>query len=268
MKKYNPLYYLLFVLIITGAFSSMALNTYGMKLIGFSCLGFALAFFHEVVFGIKKREDLEPWNRNTLSFELILLTVLSVLFFLRSLLISFPYAEEVFILTVILIIGDYIFIAQKSVVKLWNIHKVPAYGLIFYFASLILFSVTFIVGILFPDKGIVMAVLGFILLGIYLVIGLMYRNMIINGEDYSLFKYTLNLKNKTAIAFVAIIMIFSFYTFRDADLIPGMYSGDTPTGYLRLIQEAESEQDGQENKADRYIEFKSQYEQFIEKYGR
>jgi len=267
MKKYNPLYYLLFVLIITGAFSSMALNTYGMKLIGFSCLGFALTFFHEVVFGIRKREDLEPWNRKTLSLELILLTVLSVLFFLRSLLISFPFAEEVFILSVILIIGNYIYIAQKSVVKLWSIHKVPAYGLIFYFVSLVLFSVTFIVGILFPDRGAVMAVLGFILLGVYLVVGLMYRRMIISGEDYSLFTYTLNLKNKTTIAFVAIIMIFSFYTFRDADLIPGMYSGDTPTGYLRLIQEAESDQVDQEIKVNRYVEFKSQYEQFIEKYS-
>lgn len=267
MKKYNPLYYLLFVLIITGAFSSMALNTYGMKLIGFSCLGFALTFFHEAVFGIKKREDLEPWNKKTLSLELVLLTFLSVLFFMRSLLISFPFAEEVFILVVVLIIGNYLYIAQKSVAKLWEINKLPAYGMIFYFASLILFSITFIVGILFPDKGAVMAILGFVLFGIYLIIGLVNKKMIINGEDYSLFTYTLNLKNKTTIAFVAIIMIFSFYTFRDADLIPGMYSGDTPTGYLRLIQEAESEQEGQENKVDRYIEFKSQYEKFIEKYG-
>lgn len=267
MKKYNPLYYLLFVLIITGAFSSMALNTYGMKLIGFSCLGFALAFFHEAVFGLKKREDLESWNKKTLTIELVLLTLLSVLFFMRSLLISFPFAEEVFILVVVLIIGNYLYIAQKSVVKLWEISKVPAYGMVFYFASLILFSITFIVGILYPDKGAVMAVLGFVLFGIYLVIGLTYKKMIINGEDYSLFTYTLNLKNKTTIAFVAIIMIFSFYTFRDANLIPGMYSGETPTGYLRLIQEAESEQEGQENQVDRYIEFKSRYEKFIEKYG-
>jgi hypothetical protein len=245
----------------------MALNTYGMKLIGFSCLGFALVFFHEVIFGIRKREDLESWNRKTLSIELILLTVLSVLFFMRSLLISFPFAEEVFILTVLLLIGNYVYIAQKSVRELWQSYRIPAYGLIFYYASLILFSVTFIVGILFPDKGAVMAVLGFLLLGAYVIIGLVYKGMIINGEDFSLFTYTSNLKNKTTIAFVAIIMIFSFYTFRDADLIPGMYSGDTPTGYLRLIQEAEAGQDNEESKVERYIEFKNQYEQFIEKYG-
>lgn len=246
----------------------MALNTYGMKLIGFSCLGFALAFFHEAVFGIRKREDLESWNRKTLSFELVLLTILSLLFFMRSLLISFPFAEEVFILIVLLLIGNYVYIAQKSVRELWHIYKIPAYGLMFYYASLILFSITFIVGILFPDKGVVMAVLGFTLLGIYVIIGLVYKGMIINGEDFTLFTFTSNLKNKTTIAFIAIIMIFSFYTFRDADLIPGMYSGDTPTGYLRLIQEAEAGQENQENKADRYIEFKSQYDEFIEKYGK
>jgi hypothetical protein len=268
MKKYNPIYYLLFVLIITGAFSSMALNTYGMKLIGISCLGFAIAFFHEAVFGMKKRKDLESWNWRTLSYELILLTILSVLFFMRSLLISFPFAEEIFILTVLLLIGNYVYIAQKSVRELWNIYRIPAYGLLFYYASLILFSVTFIVEILFPDKGVLMAVSGFLLLGIYLIIGLVYKGMIINGEDYTLFTYTSNLKNKTTIAFVAIIMIFSFYTFRDADLIPGMYSGDTPTGYLRLIQEAEAGQGNQESSVERYMEFKNQYEQFIEKYGK
>ena len=196
-----------------------------------------------------------------------LLTILSILFFLRSLLISFPFAEGVFIIAVVLIILNYIYIGQKSVLKLWKISKVLAYGMIFYFSSLILFSVTFIVGILFPDKGALMAVLGFVLFGIYLVIGLVYRRMIIGGEDYSLFTYALNLKNKTTIAFVAIIMIFSFYTFRDADLVPGMYSGETPTGYLRLIQEAESEQAGQKEKVERYVEFRNQYENFIEKYG-
>ncbi len=268
MKKYNPIYYLLFVLIITGAFSSMALNTYGMKLIGFSCLGFALTFFHELVFGIKKREDLDSWNRKTLSYELILLTVLSILFFMRSLLISFPFAEEIFILTVLLLIGNYVYIARQSVKELWNIYRIPAFGLMFYYASLILFSITFIVGILFPDGGVVMAVLGFLLLGVFVLVGLFYKGMIINGEDYTLFTFTQNLKNKTTIAFVAIIMIFSFYTFRDADLIPGMYSGDTPTGYLRLIQEAEAGPDNQENKVERYIEFKDHYEQFIEKYGK
>lgn len=246
----------------------MALNTYGMKLIGFSCLGFALTFFHEIVFGMKKRDDLEPWNRKSLSFELVILTILSILFFLRSLLISFPFAEEVFILSVLLLIGNYIYIAQKSVKGLWNIERAPSYGLMFYYASLILFSFTFIVGVLFPDKGAVMAVVGFTLLGVYIVIGLVHKGMIINGEDYTLFTFTLNLKNKTTIVFVAVIMIFSFYTFRDANLIPGMYSGDTPTGYLRLIQEAEAGPDSQEEKVDRYIKFKSHYEYFIEKYGR
>ena len=112
-----------------------------------------------------------------------------------------------------------------------------------------------------------MAVLGFLLLGVFVIIGIVYKGMIIEGVDYNLFTFTQNLKNKTTIAFVAIIMIFSFYTFRDADLIPGMYSGDTPTEYLRLIQEAEAGQDDQGGNVERYIEFKDQYEQFIEKYG-
>jgi len=267
MRKYNPIYYLLFVLIITGAFSSMALNTYGMKLIGFSCLGFAVTFLHEFLFGTKKRKDLESWNRKALRIELILLAILSVLFFLRSLLISFPYAEEIFILTVVLMVVYYLYIGRQAYQALSKINKTSAIGLLFYFASLILFSVTFIIGILFPDSGIIMAITGFILIGIYLVLGITNRKMIIEGEDYSLFSYTLNLKNKTTIAFVAIIMIFSFYTFRDANLIPGMYSGDTPTGYLRLIQEAESGQQDQQAREEKYLEFKSRYEQFIKKYS-
>src|SRR5260370_1036635 len=50
MKRYNVVYYILFLAVVMGAFASMAQNSYGMKLIGLVCLGFCFTFLYEVFF--------------------------------------------------------------------------------------------------------------------------------------------------------------------------------------------------------------------------
>ena len=47
MKKYNTLYYFLFVVLILGAFASMAQYSYGLIICGIACLGFTGAFLVE-----------------------------------------------------------------------------------------------------------------------------------------------------------------------------------------------------------------------------
>lgn len=266
MGKYNTIYYLLFVLIIMGAFASMALNAYGMKLIGYSCLGFSLTFLHEAIFGVRKREDLTSHGKIFLTTELIILALLSCLFFLRSLLITFPFAEGVFITSIVLLIGTYLYISIQDVRRLSPLSNKAALGILVYYLSLILFTFTMILSIVSPLPGTIMAILGFIFLACYIAMGIMFGKMIIEGEEYTLYGYTLNLKNKTTVVYVAIIMIFTFYLFRDADLIPAMYTGDTPTGYIRLIQEAESSVENQDKMTEKYLLFKDRYDQFIEKY--
>ncbi len=54
MKSYNTLYYLLTVLLIMGAFASMAQNSYGMQIISVVCIAFGLTIFNPVYPSIKQ----------------------------------------------------------------------------------------------------------------------------------------------------------------------------------------------------------------------
>ena len=47
MKNYNPIYYFLFILLVTGAFASMAQNSYGIKMMGGVAFAFGLVFLVE-----------------------------------------------------------------------------------------------------------------------------------------------------------------------------------------------------------------------------
>ena len=55
MKKYNTYYYLLFVLLIMGAFASMAQNSYGLKVMGGVAFAFSFLFLTQLVFIIKEK---------------------------------------------------------------------------------------------------------------------------------------------------------------------------------------------------------------------
>ncbi|HSF44363.1 MAG TPA: hypothetical protein VLA58_00080, partial [Chitinophagaceae bacterium] len=49
MKTYNTIYFLLFVLLIMGAFASMAQNSYGLKLLGVVGMLFGLLFLYQLI---------------------------------------------------------------------------------------------------------------------------------------------------------------------------------------------------------------------------
>src|SRR5271170_4444005 len=92
MKSYNTLYYLLSVLLITGAFASMAQNSYGLTILGGVSIAFGLLFLVQGVRNLRKKQS--TYKRANL--ELFALFLLSFLFSLRILYIHFPYVEWVF----------------------------------------------------------------------------------------------------------------------------------------------------------------------------
>ena len=84
MKRYNVVYYVLFLAVTMGAFASMAQNSYGMKLMGLVCLGFCLTFLYELFFSVPKLQDLSLKSKRWFSLELVALNFLALLFFFRS----------------------------------------------------------------------------------------------------------------------------------------------------------------------------------------
>ena len=56
MKKYNPFFYLLFIMLIMGAFASMAQNEYGLKIMGAAGALFGLVFLLEFISCLQREE--------------------------------------------------------------------------------------------------------------------------------------------------------------------------------------------------------------------
>src|SRR5687768_7178162 len=92
MKKYNPIFYLLFILLVMGAFASMAQNSYGIKIMGAVAFLFVLVFIAELISYIRRKDKADIY----VFLELIGLIVLAFIFGLRVFYIHFLYIEWVF----------------------------------------------------------------------------------------------------------------------------------------------------------------------------
>ena len=62
MKKNNPIYFLLFILLVMGAFASMAQNSYGLKLMGGVAFVFGLVFIVEFISGLGKKDNKDVYT--------------------------------------------------------------------------------------------------------------------------------------------------------------------------------------------------------------
>ena len=106
MKRYATVYYLLFVLLVMGAFASMAQNAYGLKICGIACLGFALTFLHEMFFTPRQSDDqlVSLW---IFYVELIFLSVIALVFLFRNFSIDLPFSDTLLTvsLTVLLLVS-------------------------------------------------------------------------------------------------------------------------------------------------------------------
>src|SRR5437870_13081400 len=103
MMKYNTLYYLLFVLLILGAFASMAQNSYGLIILGIVAIAFASLFFIQFIESLRKKD---PGNIY-LPVELGCLFVFSSIFSLRIFYIHFKYIEALFAFTALILVVLY-----------------------------------------------------------------------------------------------------------------------------------------------------------------
>ena len=92
MKKYNPIYYLLFILLVMGAFASMAQNSYGPKIMGGVAFLFGLVFIAEIFSFLRKKDARDPF----IFLELAGLILMAVIFGLRVFYIHFPFIELIF----------------------------------------------------------------------------------------------------------------------------------------------------------------------------
>jgi hypothetical protein len=260
MKGYNTLYYLLFVVLIMGAFASIAQNSYGQALMG------GVAFAFSLLFGIQLMESLARSKRRNsyASLELFCLFVLSAIFGLRVFYINFSYVEVLFAATCLALALIY---SRKMFRNFMEYNgrssKLSLLVLLFYLVIILYFlslgSITML-----SQFSLAAGLAAFIFLVLLVVGALLTRNTTVEGENTSLLN-VLSRKRDNAILILSLFMLFTCYrAFTASGLIPRIYSAEYPQAYFELVNKAES---GKEKPVDgkyKYQEFKNYYDQFID----
>ncbi len=259
MKGYNTLYYLLFVILIMGAFASMAQNSYGQKILGGVAIAFAILFIVQFIDSVHKKKNRSIYT----SIELACLFVISIIFALRIFYISFPDVEVIFglaLLTLILLyfkkmMNNFSFYRPKNNFLSFLI-LIFYCIIIFYFLSL--GSIAFL-----PEFSIAIGMVAFALLIVLIIAGLMKRKILVDGENTSVLKTVTRIKDNS-ILILALFLLFTLYRgFTTTGILPKIYSDEFPQAYFELVNKAESGKEKPEQGKYKYQEFKENYDRFV-----
>ncbi len=260
MKKYNALYYLLFILLVMGAFAAMAQNGYGMTIMSGVSVVFALVFLAEGIGVLRKESPVQVFRLA----EAACLFVIAAIFGLRVFYIHFPYVEWLFGVSALLLALLYL---RKMISRYrYYIGKNRSMALLVlvFHLSIILFLVSLFMVPIAAGTSEMLGIAALILLLVFLAGALFKRELQVEGENMSAFGMVRGLKDHSIII-VSLFVLFSLYMgLNRIGLLPGIYSDEFPRAYFDLVDKATS---GREKKVDgryRYEDFKDSYDRFLE----
>lgn len=241
----------------------MAQNDYGMQIMGYICVTFALSFSSSL-FKIIRYQGFSIKTALTI-IELFSLIVISVIFSFRVFFIRFPFIEIVFALAGLAIMVRFSFLVVNIAKTTWHENRLLCVYSTFFYISIIFYTSSMVIVIINPDLSEPLGSLGFGFLLLYLGGGLYYRNLFYEGEKYSALNY-LNRFSTKSILMMAVYVLFTMYMgMTKFDLIPKLYSSEYPQAYIKLVNDAES---GKEKPVDgefKHEKFKDKYDQFVER---
>lgn len=258
MSRYNPYYYLLFVLLIFGAFASMAQNDYGIQILGFVALAFGVIFFLQLIFAIRKKHI----DAVTVT-ELGSLVVMSVILFMRVFYIRFPFVEVLFGIAGFVLIASYLI----KLAIAWNALKSKSKDMgilvVLFMGSIISYAISmtivpFVSTLAEPAGGV-----GFGLLLLFLMVALLKGEMLIEGERLSAFAYVARLKDRSIVLVTLFLLFTAYMGLTKINVIPKMYSDEFPQAYFELVKQAETGKEKPVNGKFKHEEFKEMYDQFV-----
>ncbi len=260
MKRFNPIYYLLFILLIMGAFASMAQNGYGLTVMGLVGFLFGVVFIVEFILVAGKKEQ----GSAIFLVEVSCLIVFSVIFGLRLFYIYFPFIEEVFAAAGFVLALLYIVKMIRRYKELESENRGLAMLSLLFHGSIIIFLLSMVMAPFALGIAQWGGVISLVLLVIYFIAALSRKKYLVEGESLTAFSMVRQFRDHSVII-VSLFILFTLYTgLNRIGIVPGIYSDQYPQEYFRLVDRASS---GQEKSVDgkyRHTQFKQQYELFLE----
>jgi len=261
MRQYATIYYLLFVLLIMGAFASMAQNAYGLRICGLACIGFALTFLHELLYSPGSDETTASnWKGYA---ELAFLSVVALVFSFGNFAINLPFSDALLIVsfTCLLLLFSYQAIRQLRSV---GHQRTTAYLVVFYYGSVVFFILSFLSGLILPGLAMKLAVVAIVQTLVLAATATIIKQVTVNDGTISTWQYLRQMKNKSSILLIASLLISGYELLNAAGILPSFYHG-TPKGYQHLIELSNSGNSMVGKEKPR--EFKERYDEFTKKHA-
>jgi hypothetical protein len=259
MKTYHTIYFLLFVLLIMGAFASMAQNSYGLKLLGFVGLAFGILFLYQLI-----RYQLRPGKKDRLlQLELVSLAVLSSIFALRVFNIHSQVTDMLFVTAGIVLAGVYIMKMALAYSTLKKGSQILALLIATFYLSVIMFIIFVITGMYSPMFSRIAGIIGFVFLVIFLVAAVVKGGFLVEGENISAFKWIIGAKDSSGLLISLFSVAALYFALNSAGILPPLYVDELPQTYYKLVNDTKSAEGKQVGGKPKHDQFKQEYDKFV-----
>lgn len=262
MSRYNPYYYLLFVLLIFGAFASMAQNDYGIKILGAAASAFGLLFLLQLPAELRTKRKTD----GLVIAELSGLAIISIILSMRVFYIRFPFVEVVFGIAGLLLIASY----MVRIIRAWSALQKKSATLavlvILFLSSIASYIISMTLVPFIPGVAEPFGALGFFLLIVFLLGGLIKRKMLVEGERLSAFTYISRVRDRSIVLISLFVLFTAYMGLTKIGFIPKMYSDEFPQKYFELVDQAESGKEKPVEGKFRHEEFKKQYDLLLSRH--
>lgn len=256
MRKNIIAYYVLLMLLVMGAFAAMALNSYGIVLMSYVALAFALVFLFELILLLPQEQEMSGAYKISLGIELMMLSGLCLLYFLRGIGFEIPFIllAKFIMFMVLLAVNAY------HLVRAWHYARetpIKVKGsIVLYFVALLLFMAANYLSsrVLWASIG-----LAFGSLILFVVLGWWKGTVIINGEETSAWKKIVQFRNKSGIQLIFFTVATLYFVLSSVHLLPPLYNGSFPNGFAKVVDQWEKDK-SKVNPA----EFEQAYKKFLE----
>jgi hypothetical protein len=256
MKTYNTIYFLVFVLLIMGAFASMAQNSYGLKLLGVVSVFFGLLFIYQL-FGQAGRKD------RLTQLELSSLIGLSFIFALRVFNIHSQLTDLLFVAAGVILAGVYVVKMVASYAVLKKANPVLALLITIFYLSIIMFIFFIITGMYSPMISRLAGIIGFVLLTIFLVTAIAKGQFLVDGVNQTAFTWIIGAKDSSGLLISLFSVAALYFALNSVGVLPPLYVDDLPQAYYKLVKDANSDNATATGGAPRHDLYKKEYDKFV-----
>jgi len=267
MKLSQVLQSILLGLILLGLFATMAQNSYGLTLMSISCYGLALLYFAEL--GWKVIEDFSVTERKDIIglSELMLLSLILLLFGFRVSYITIPYGDIIFITLCSLLIVTYFLITFRIIKVTKNENPALARNATFYYMSILFFLLSLGTRIINPALSAVTGALGFTISVPFLISLFRRKQYDYSSGTITMFQFITSSRDKAGVLFLFFIVSAIYIGLSNFRIIPNIGDADKPPTYIELINNAETGKEKQVNGKYEHEIYKENLDKFIKRHG-